>query len=786
MSARRRRLATALLVLCASAPLAAPAWAQCSYPFLSSGSPVYWSAGTVLYPTIVQSTNYWSAVAVRPDPGTDWDLSIHQTATTYPACVTNQLASSTRGGSAVDVVIGDFNHNAFGSYYVRPYVYSGTGNARIEWDDGSDIFTVNAPRTQRTTGPNYVIECWDIYLEAGRNYSFSTNILGPANMKLLLYQNPSAAPYWANRNNAYYDIDLPPHSSTIGGIVVDTNDWYALVMVNENGEACDYQLQIESCHSAPAPLASTVTQTAFEPARRYSFVQQEHAFAAVGVRPNETSQYWAIWVGEQAADVSPQCYQTHRASSFGADAVAYVVGDFNVGSNAIGTTYYARTYAPWGTGVSSGTVEWDDGPERIVVDDPPISDVTGPSDVLRCWDVALQAGYRYRFHFTHGGAANLKLALFDNPGGVFWAPRSGARIESGTTFFADITRDDWYALVLANDNGAAGDWEIAVERCASPIPIPDGGAHLSIANPANPPFAIDVANPNWAAMGVRSDAPSQDWNLWLHADRSGNAPGCLSGEQASSQLPAGLVDVIAGRPNLALGGPSFFPHTLPGLVSSNGIFGWEQGSESIPIGGPPLDHAVVYDEVVRAWDLSLAAGTTYSIVFEQAENLGANLLLFQPGALLAEGDWQTRSQAVLATGGIASYTAAVSGPHGLVVVNDQGAVGNVRIGVYEAGGVAVDAVPTTTRLEGIHPNPVLAGSRIRFALARRADVAFDVVNAAGRRVARLDAGTREPGHASVDWAGTADDGGRLAAGVYFVRMRVDGAAVEDARLVLLP
>src|SRR6185436_18029674 len=163
-------------------------------------------------------------------------------------------------------------------------------------------------------------------------------------------------------------------------------------------------------------------------------------------------------------------------------------------------------------------------------DDPPIGGVTSPSDVVTCWDVSLEAGIRYRVHFTHGGAANLKLALFDNDGATYWAPRSEASVESGSTFYYDAPRDDWYGLVLANDNGGAGSYEIAVERCTTPIALAEDVPYLNIASTTNPRFALDVANPNWAALGVRSDAPSQDWNLALYADRLGTAPHCFSDE----------------------------------------------------------------------------------------------------------------------------------------------------------------------------------------------------------------------------------------------------------------
>ena len=53
-------------------------------------------------PTLYQFTQaqvYWSAVAVRPHTGDDWDITVFSATAADPTCVTNALASSTAGGS---------------------------------------------------------------------------------------------------------------------------------------------------------------------------------------------------------------------------------------------------------------------------------------------------------------------------------------------------------------------------------------------------------------------------------------------------------------------------------------------------------------------------------------------------------------------------------------------------------------------------------------------------------------------------------------------------------------
>ncbi|MCK4680724.1 hypothetical protein KAT82_06335, partial [bacterium] len=59
-----------------------------------------------------------------------------------------------------------------------------------------------------------------------------------------------------------------------------------------------------------------------------------------------------------------------------------------------------------------------------------------------------------------------------------------------------------------------------------------------------------------------------------------------------------------------------------------------------------------------------------------------------------------------------------------------------------------------------------------------------VHDVAGRLVRRLDPAIRAHGFLAVDWDGTASSGERVASGVYFIRLEVDGA-VATHRMVLL-
>ena len=85
----------------------------------------------------------------------------------------------------------------------------------------------------------------------------------------------------------------------------------------------------------------------------------------------------------------------------------------------------------------------------------------------------------------------------------------------------------------------------------------------------------------------------------------------------------------------------------------------------------------------------------------------------------------------------------------------------------------------------VMPNPVTVHASIGYALPEHwRSARLSVYDVAGRLVRRLDPTTGTRGLVSVDWDGTAGSGERVASGVYFVRLEVDGA-VATQRMVLL-
>jgi hypothetical protein len=95
---------------------------------------------------------------------------------------------------------------------------------------------------------------------------------------------------------------------------------------------------------------------------------------------------------------------------------------------------------------------------------------------------------------------------------------------------------------------------------------------------------------------------------------------------------------------------------------------------------------------------------------------------------------------------------------------------------------------TSTFINGLtaaHPNPFGPSTTVRYSVAARSRVKLRVFDLAGRVVRTLVDREVHPGEYRIAWGGATDAGLRAAAGVYFVRMEVDGTASGAARKLVL-
>lgn len=772
-----RKTLFAVLVLACVAGSVRTTQAQCGYFDVVSGTPYVFADGGL--PRFTQSVGYWTAIAVRPDPTNDWDLVTYSSPAAFPGCVTGVLASSAAGVGFTDFVIGDFNSgaNTVGTYYNKIVRYSGTsGTCLAEWDSGADALAVNDTPTERTTNSGDLLEVWDVFLEAGKTYTLTLDHSGAGSLKAMLFRNPAGV-YWAQRSARVLEV------TTNGTYVAPTSDWYAVVVVNDNGGTDTYRVSVGNC-LPPAALTSTVAVPASAPwGLLTSFAQASNYYTAIATRSDDNAQDWDLGVFSTASGAAfPTCFTGSLAgSAYGSGVTDFVVGDFNSGANTPGT-FYARAF-PYGGSTSSAKVEWDSGANQIVVDQLPTTRTTGPSDLIECWDISLNGGQNFGIHFTHDGAADLKLFVFRNPGAGYWVGRGSADLVTtgNTTFGAPAS--DWYSLVVVNDNGLPGTYSLGVAQCGALYSIPPGATLFSTANGW---FEIHQTDANWMVYGgLNSPDSLGDWNIFIDQYATGGGyPQCAANILGASNLPAKKVDFVAGDFHYNTPG-YYYPVTQQAaLASSNVKHQWDTGADVITVDAPPVSRTTFGYKLLECWDVYLEAGATYAFDFRATTAPMRLCLMRNNGGTVT---WKGRQAATFDVGsGFTNYTAPTTGWYGVVVVNDNiDNYGNFTLGVYR-GSVAVDAsAPRLTRLAAVSPNPTRAGARIDYELHADGEARFEVRDVAGRKVATLVPGARAPGRWSETWNGRGEGGTPLAAGMYFVRMTVGDRVTGDATVVLL-
>ena len=82
-------------------------------------------------------------------------------------------------------------------------------------------------------------------------------------------------------------------------------------------------------------------------------------------------------------------------------------------------------------------------------------------------------------------------------------------------------------------------------------------------------------------------------------------------------------------------------------------------------------------------------------------------------------------------------------------------------------------IPAQTMLGAVYPNPFARELRVSYQLASAGRVSLAVYDALGRVVCGLVDGVSESGYYTVNWSGRDDQGRRVPAGVYFVKLITD-------------
>ena len=118
-------------------------------------------------------------------------------------------------------------------------------------------------------------------------------------------------------------------------------------------------------------------------------------------------------------------------------------------------------------------------------------------------------------------------------------------------------------------------------------------------------------------------------------------------------------------------------------------------------------------------------------------------------------------------------------PHCLFGMTGTVTVDNPPTGIGE-----MPAPPRYQLFQNV-PNPFSPETTIEYEIADPARVVIHVHNLKGQRVRTIEDRSRAPGRYPARWDGRNADGSKLATGVYFYQMSLNGVAVEMKKMVLL-
>ena len=546
-------------------------------------------------------------------------------------------------------------------------------------------------------------------------------------------------------------------------------------------------------------LASGVSDFVNDDPATFQVQGVQPRWAAVAMR-NQDGLDWNLEVRNQS-EPYPVCSSNTIASSntFGHDVLAI---DGRVGAPE-------SDYVVAQTGNGGGFVA------RIEYEQPTLAMqanavfqqvTTGPDDFLAVREIQMFSGIPYNIRIQpSSGLGSLRLYVFaPTSTGSGWLGRYEAALEA--TLAPDTenwipytpTDDGPYAIVIVNESGAVGTYQLAVGRC------PFFATGLS----ENVPFHIGSLDdwpaftPNahsWPAVGVRGDiGHSYNFDVAPYPrSQFGTYPVC-SDSVVGSQYSGLGVRVLAGdfraqplRPYTARASIEGQPR-----LSSSGEIEWDGAGDALIVNGDVLAVVPPPNNVLDAWNVHLIMGVTYTFTLVPAPGATAiyRLLVFG-NATPGSPAWSSRPDAILEASGPHGFIPGHSGTYGVVVVNDNGGTGNYTVAVT-ANLVNVPGVPggpppvAAHRIRAAAPNPSAGAMRIDFELARAGTAEFRLRDVAGRTVATVPAGRREAGVSSFMLDGgvgsvAGRDVRRVAAGVYFLSLVVDGVEADGRRIVLL-
>jgi len=432
-------------------------------------------------------------------------------------------------------------------------------------------------------------------------------------------------------------------------------------------------------------------------------------------------------------------------------------------------------------------------------------------------------------------------ATLPGEGATYLNEASNVTGDNTPAFPAPVFLDDTVFVAFAfDDNSAAGLW---TATNAGPYTV-RGGRH-TLRHEIDPDNVVAESNENdntwsnqwvWSPLTTAYDAPNvrvvpplkgaglhanadgsaytrqsgvawvvaeaathagDDYDLRVFSDYSGSTSG-YSNEIGNSVLAGQTTDLVVGHYSATP--TTVYPAVERFSAGTGEHYVLDQGDARGKNGSLIANTSASFTPIVMpanrladVFEANMTSGATYYLSLRQLSGasaigfrvfpgtVGGIYSLFQGAASVPVGNvYQTLT-----------YVAGESGWHPIVVYRMNGIGADTPLSYdFEwstAGLVDVPAPPASPdfALAGAAPNPIRERGEIRYTLPAAGHVSLAVFDVNGRLVRTLRDGAESAGAHAVAWNADGAESGRVAAGVYWVRLRFDTRTLTR-RIAVLP
>lgn len=426
---------------------------------------------------------YWSVVGTRPYDGNDVECGLYADEN-YLSLLED--SDNYIPGSPEFVAV-DYYYAPFSRDHWRVNRTSGAGWHTSEWEHDPELLTGYTGTL--TWAYDHVAKVWDFYANAGQNYFFR-EYQSDADLNTAIYAYSSGdGDVYKGRGDfiGLSNYHLPADGGEWFNVTPAYSGWLGFVQTTEDEFDGDYSVMA----GPDVALAEDAVHSGYDEVVFGSNTIPSMWWTAFGVRPASGDEA-SIWLyGDDAYTIS-----TLAVNDQSGGGVEFVVGDYNhIGS---GMTTYPRVYRRAGFGELD--IEWEGGGESLTFPSGSAAfyDYSWPAgDVVEVWDLWLYAGdqLHLKVQDLSRGVLDLGVALFASNGAAYYASEEGAAVSAdyagiGGEETIDFTADhnDWYGLVVFNQNDNGGDYRITVQDgttvAAGDLPLPQAFAlRAASANP---------------------------------------------------------------------------------------------------------------------------------------------------------------------------------------------------------------------------------------------------------------------------------------------------------------